>query len=396
MEIVIIGSGFSGTTLATQLVQKFKTINVKIIEKTKENQFCGRAYSIEAGNSLLNVSAGLMGAFEECPTDFVNWSKPYGQFENHQFVERRLYGLYLKDLAQKNSLSVINDSIWDIDPKSKIIFGKNNNYKYDMLILANGLPVNNPEISKIEVLLKEERSSINILGSGLSAIDAAIAISNHGFKGVINLISRKGLIPKEHFSYDLVHDNVEIELQNLKLLAILRLIRENKKSESFLKGLSIFLRNNAKQIWNNFSTKEKNQFFKYLRSYWEVFRHRMPKENANIIKNLMIENKLKVIKVKNFSGEINLDCTGFQAVNNDELIQNLINRKILKKVNNPFFVDVSTRFGEDDIYFIGAIKRSADFESTAVRELRIQIKELVNHLEKKLSCSSLQNSHQTP
>jgi len=166
MEIVIIGSGFSGTTLATQLVQKFKTINVKIIEKTKENQFCGRAYSIEAGNSLLNVSAGLMGAFEECPTDFVNWSKPYGQFENHQFVERRLYGLYLKDLAQKNSLSVINDSIWDIDPKSKIIFGKNNNYKYDMLILANGLPVNNPEMSKIEALLKENRSSINILGSG--------------------------------------------------------------------------------------------------------------------------------------------------------------------------------------------------------------------------------------
>jgi len=223
-----------------------------------------------------------------------------------------------------------------------------------------------------------------------------IAISNHGFEGVINLISRKGLIPKEHFSQDLVHEDVEVELQNLKLITILRLIRENKKSESFLKGLSIFLRNNAKQIWNNFSTKEKNQFFKYLRSFWEVFRHRMPKENANIIKALMTENKLKVIKVKNFSGEINLDCTGFQAVYNDELIKNLINRKILKKVNNPFFVDVSTRFGEDDIYFIGAIKRSVDFESTAVRELRIQIKELVNHLEKKLSCSSLQNSHQTP
>jgi len=99
MRVAIIGTGFSGSLLAVQLLRRFLPRGrVYLIEK---NAQIGRglAYSTGNPNHVLNVRAGRMSAFADGPDRFVGWLREHveakGESEAHwsgsgQFVPRRL------------------------------------------------------------------------------------------------------------------------------------------------------------------------------------------------------------------------------------------------------------------------------------------------------------------
>src|SRR4028118_1251642 len=71
--IAIIGGGFSGSMVATHLLQTATyPLNIKLIER---NSLLGRgvAYDTYSPYHLLNVPAGQISAFPDHPNHFLHW-----------------------------------------------------------------------------------------------------------------------------------------------------------------------------------------------------------------------------------------------------------------------------------------------------------------------------------
>ena len=72
-EVIIVGSGASGTLLAVQLLRdRSAHIRVTLVEKGQQPGL-GLAYSTSNPSHLLNVRAANMSAFADDPDHFVRW-----------------------------------------------------------------------------------------------------------------------------------------------------------------------------------------------------------------------------------------------------------------------------------------------------------------------------------
>src|ERR1700730_17936636 len=101
ITVAVIGAGYSGTLVALHLLRHCPAgIHIHLIEK---NSRFGRglAYSTGNANHLLNVPAGRMSAFSDRPHDFVDWlrrGRPDEAADAASFIERRVFGLYIRHL----------------------------------------------------------------------------------------------------------------------------------------------------------------------------------------------------------------------------------------------------------------------------------------------------------
>ena len=114
IQIAIIG-GLGGVTTLYQIVEMLKKerldldIEINVLEKT-DNVGPGLAYSTMEDAHILNLPAGAMSAIPGQSDHFIKWvstnNKCYREFPNlvevlpETFVPRRLFGIYLNDLAQ--------------------------------------------------------------------------------------------------------------------------------------------------------------------------------------------------------------------------------------------------------------------------------------------------------
>jgi len=75
--ITIIGGGFSGAMVATNLLrQATEPLKINLIERHKIGE--GIAYGSDSDWHLLNVPVGKMSAFAEEPEHFCHWLKNQG------------------------------------------------------------------------------------------------------------------------------------------------------------------------------------------------------------------------------------------------------------------------------------------------------------------------------
>jgi len=96
--IVIVGAGFSGTLVATNLLrsQHWSTTRIVLVERST-SVARGKAYADREYPYLLNVPAGRMSADPSSPHDFLSFAQqriPGATAED--FLPRALYGQYLE------------------------------------------------------------------------------------------------------------------------------------------------------------------------------------------------------------------------------------------------------------------------------------------------------------
>ncbi len=98
-NLVIVGAGFSGTSLAVNLLRLpgAGPLNIILIERA---QFArGLAYARLKYPYLLNVPAGRMSATAEDPGEFLNFARrSHPDATASDFLPRELYGEYLESL----------------------------------------------------------------------------------------------------------------------------------------------------------------------------------------------------------------------------------------------------------------------------------------------------------
>lgn len=247
--MVIIGDGYAAAVLLIHLAKrKVDLSSIAVIGKSKLGR--GAAYGTEHPHFRLNVRDDLMIIDQDIPDDFVNWGKqlddPSATSPNNagQFYRRRDFARYLGEAMQKHNIEnqithiharaidlssdnisknnlrdeKFNQSSWHITLDNdqfisarKVILATGNPPPSHHNLIANDIKAELIDKSIIDTPWKgnavdriPSKAHIGIIGGGLTALDACLALYENGHKGQISLITPHGLLPPEQSAWEAI------------------------------------------------------------------------------------------------------------------------------------------------------------------------------------------------
>lgn len=455
-SVAVIGGGFSGTTLAAQLLRNSgPSFSIAVIERTGLPGR-GLAYGTESDAHLLNVPAKDMSAFPEDPEHFLRWAKSNFDWDTQpgSFLPRPVYGRYLGSLLsdailsdgerrlqwkkdEARSIASTGDIEIEIELRSgariladKVVLALGNFPSGDPLLPGRNAANRPHDLHDLPQLYfaspwsaasfagLDGLASILLLGSGLTAIDAAVELRRRGFTGTIHFLSRHGLLPhshREHVPWP-VYWNEHSPKSARGLLRLVReQVREALRQGIDWRGVMNSLRAVTPRIWQSLPKAEKRRFLRHLRPYWEVHRHRAAPEVAQLIADEMSSRQIQLHagRITNYREVGNaveithrqrrsrkecrllvdrvINCTAPETDCRrlrDPLLANLLTTGMVRPDPLCLGLDVSADgalIAQDGttselLYAIGPVRKGSLWESTAVPEIREQARKLVEHL----------------
>jgi len=305
LTVAIIGGGFSGTTLAAQLMRRSSgNVFVVLIERGAR---LGRgvAYGTQCEEHLLNVPACKMTAFPDDPEHFLRWagSNFDPKVKPGDFLPRLVYGRYVASLLQQEierhpgQFENVQDeavSLTRVGDTAEIGLRSGRTIFADKVVLAQGnFPPGDPRLAgrtphsqryvsnpwKPSALGDvAEDKNVLLIGSGLTSVDVAITLRRRGFRGTIRILSRRGQLPQTHKA-TAVWPAFWDEQSPRTVRGLLRLIRTQVEAAetagSGWRAVVDSLRPFTQEIWRSLPFKERRRFLRHVRPYWDVHRHRV-------------------------------------------------------------------------------------------------------------------------
>ncbi len=442
-KFTIIGGGATGTLLAVNLIKNAAgPIEINLIEK-RERLGRGVAYSATTDFHLLNVPAAKMGALAESTEHFYEWlAENNYNFQPNDFVPRRIYGDYLRDIFRRAvaskpenvSVNVFDDEAVDVsiaDSGAEVVLSSGEKILSDKVVLAFGnfLPphpraknlafveaeryFHNPWDASIFERMKTT-DDVFVIGTGLTGIDVILSLCNASHKGRIFAFSTHGLLPSVHklgYTYPSFYDDLKEQTKITDLFKIVRSHIENAHAQgSDWRAVIDSLRPHTQPIWLNLPEAEKRYFIQHLSRHWNVARHRIPNEAAEVLDEMQATKQLQIMKgrIKNIetdkagrfdilfttggvenrlSADAIVNCIGsesnFQRLDS-VLVKNLIGKGYIKNDCLNLGIDATPdgrtidTLGNvsDTLLTIGTALKGILWESTAMPEIRAQTSEL--------------------
>jgi uncharacterized NAD(P)/FAD-binding protein YdhS len=448
-DLLIIGGGFSGTMMATQVLRRAVGLSVGLLDRTSPPG-CGLAYSTPHRFHLLNVPAEKMSALPDEPDNFLLWARRNydASVLPRSFLARSLYGTYighlLEDAATRapGRFQSIHDEAfslrrrnlgWNVQTKS----GAEVSARSVVLALGNFPPADPPvagldrdstryfPVAWAKNVLEDlpADGSILLIGSGLTSVDVIMALRSKRFKGTIHVLSRKGLLPRRYRPSE-SWPQFWNEQSPRTTRGLLRFIREQIEMASEYdvtwRGVIDTLRPVTQQIWQSLPDNEKRRFLRHLRSHWEVHRHRIAPEIGDVLADMKAEglvhtyagrmiryveqdgmakvsyrdrttrrkSTLKVDRVVNCTGS-ETDCRRID----DSLVSSLFAQGLARP--DPLFLGLETDAHgalvdyngrpSSSLFAIGPMRKGGLWETTAVPEIREQAAELAGQVSRSLT-----------
>jgi len=449
-SIAIVGGGCSGLLAAVHLFNNGFRGRVTVIEPRKRLG-AGLAYSTSFIQHLLNVPAGKMSAFPKRPAHFLEWLR-----DNHwpdakpdSLAPRKLYGEYLQEVLKQtlranggSQLSHIRAEVIDATAGGSGAGTKGNGVRLalsdgmtvhaERVVLALGNPASCPTPSLLRRGLEDRwhlspwlgdalrvrfsGERILLLGTGLTAVDAALALQNQESACQMYMLSRQGILPKIHnLRVPVGAPPVLRSRGNLRLLVeeVRGHIEAARQADQCWRAIVDGLRPISNDVWQELPVKDQQRFVRHLKKYWEPHRHRMAPEIRERLDGYKASGALRIIagRLQETSsrgpstqvrvslkggGEHTLEvdriisCTGIQE-NYANSLRPLIRSLMEKGLAQPndlgmgFRTDgqgalVDAKMNPSSIFFtLGPPRRGELFETTAVPEIRAQAEALALH-----------------
>lgn len=298
-SVIIIGGGASGVILAAHLLRSPDLdLRVTLVEiQGRSGQ--GLAYSALHRDHRVNVPAGGMSAFADDPEHFWRWlqrREPGKHASSWVFVPRRLYGAYLEDVLREAGehmqgrlrvLAEEAEALHQTRNGVEVILGNGTSLVGRWAVLAVGHETQPARGKGIAVRAGSRRDTpldpeapVMILGSGLSMVDAWVSLSEARHRGPITVVSRNGLLPKAHKNVPPLNiDAADVPFgTSLTYLAgwFRQLVAEAEAQGSDWRSVVDGLRPYNQRLWQSWPEREKRQFLRHLRPWWNIHRHRLP------------------------------------------------------------------------------------------------------------------------
>jgi uncharacterized NAD(P)/FAD-binding protein YdhS len=438
VDVAIVGGGASGTLVAAQLLRQARSpLRIALLERSGAVAR-GLAYGPAEPCHLLNVPASGMSAWPDDPDHFVRWSGAPAE----AFVPRSVYGAYLE--------AVLTDAHSRAAPGASfhLVCGEATSAALDggalRIDLADGrqivafaavLAVGNLPPTDLEVddgglyasaLYRRspwERGALDgipsnadvvLLGSGLTMVDAALALQRRGHRGHVHALSRHGLLPQVHGG---CAAPIRTHIGATGVRGLLRTLRASARASDEWQSHFDALRPLTQRIWRRLPDAERRRFLRHLRTYWDVQRHRMAPEVGAAIARLRSRGRLAVHagRVQSFAvrggfalaryrprgkrtthelrGARIVNCTG-PALCFADARNPLLDSLLARGLATPDSLGIGLATDGDGalegaaggrLLTLGALRRGELWESTAIPELRVQARTVAARLVADLS-----------
>jgi len=441
---IVVGGGASGVLAAAQLL--LRGAEVTLLDPAAELGR-GLAYSTKCPLHLLNVPAGNMSALPEDREHFLRWlerTRP-GQYTTCSFAPRSLYGEYIR--------SVLDDALLRgcgklrhlstravgtrVQRGNVAIETESSEVPYaDAVILATGnaAPAGWPDVSP-EVRSsgrffnmawmegafesRERHAPVLLLGSGLTAVDALLALRHRGHRGKVYMVSRRGLMPQMHVLpvYGCVRQAPCAGLRGL--LDHMRMAASHSATlPSGWREAVDSIRPETNRHWQALSFAEQRRFLRHLRPFWDTHRHRMAPQIGTVVQGLLRAGSLEVLagrtrgfrllqdgqdgvevriamrgcaETRTLRVERAINCSGPDADlsrSANPVLRNLVEQGWLQPdphrlgalVDDQGALLPARRGWRPPLYALGPLRMGTLLESIAIPEIRVQAQELADLL----------------
>jgi len=344
-------------------------------------------------------------------------------------------------------IETVSDQVIALEPGAdgRVVarFGKGTTLAADRVVLATG---NLPPRHVAGIPLDDERcvldpwepgalkrlrgvSSALMVGTGLTMVDAVLFLHEANPSAHFVAVSRRGLLPQSHRDH---HPGKPPVIDPTEVLAawdnsargLLRLLRQESRRADILDWRDVLngLRSVTPSIWQRMSATEQARFYRHMRPYWDAHRHRMSTGVAGRVHALIEHKQLSIVAgriatcardgdqvavdvrgrdggVQRHNVDAVVNCTGPDgdfSRSMDPLIAHLRTYGVIM----PDALGIGIQTGDDGavlgargtaspvIFTLGATRRPALWESTAVPELREQAAALARRLHASLATSN--------
>jgi uncharacterized NAD(P)/FAD-binding protein YdhS len=220
VRVGVIGCGAAGTAVLDTVVRTAaasrRRVEVTVFEPG--GAFGpGRAYDLANGTAPLNLVPAKMSLRPDQPDHFSSWLDiaPDGD----TYLPRATYGRYLADvvslalataMSHGSRVKLVDERVVELamrEGEFHVRSAVHQQYRFDAVFLCvgsaepddvyglAGTPGFVADPYPLDELEIDERSSVAVLGSGLSAVDTALRLAERGHRGPITLLSRSGYLP---------------------------------------------------------------------------------------------------------------------------------------------------------------------------------------------------------
>ena len=445
LNIAIIGGGCSGALAALHLLRDPRPARIHLIEP-RAIVGTGMAYSTDCPQHLLNVPARCMSVSPATPGDFVEWLRNDGGAPANpdEFISRQRFGRYVADRLETSRREARPNNIFEGHhaevlevgrQRERAILHLNNRTRLEadfvVLALGNAAPRPLPFFpragtdsmfyesawSRGALAPPDPHSDVALVGSGLTAVDAFLALRANGHRGVVHMISRRGLLPQPHVP---CHNNPgrAVLWESGKLRDLVRQVRERaaaaEEQSSNWRDVINSLRQVTNELWQQLTPSDRERFYRHVKPYWDAHRHRMAPQTAAMLnearrsgglevhsgriqriaegpETLKIHLLLRSQKVASIHAQRAINCTGseqdYRRVDSP-LLRSLFSKGWLS-VNPPGLGVRTTDNGAvvdrhgaalPWLFAIGPMRVGGRLETTAVPEIREQAAALAETL----------------
>ncbi|MFJ2489989.1 FAD/NAD(P)-binding protein [Pseudomonas iridis] len=335
-DFLIIGGGLSGTMLAVQLLRRPGQRRILVIEPRAELGR-GEAYSaVELGHTL-NGNAARMSVDPDNPDDLTQWlaehiaSGGWPESAEQQvpvselFPPRGLFGVYVQqrlaeareDGAQQGSTveHILAEAVdLQIDTDSVQLTLDNDQQLHGAYaVLATGMfpaartpqtqssGLNAAALDPWNVATMRQldaQSSVLIIGSGLTMVDAVVSLEQAGHRGPIEVFSRHGLLPHVRRQPpgwpDFLAEDHGIRSPRQLLRELRRHCRDAIAQGIDWQAPLDTVRAHIGRLWSQATDVQRRQFVRHVRPWWESHHHRSPPLSAQLVERLHSEGRLRI------------------------------------------------------------------------------------------------------
>ncbi len=321
-HVAVVGAGLSGAAQALHL----RRVGVRKVTLIEREGTLGRgiAYGTPRPEHLLNVSARRMAVFPDDPDHFVRWLAPHG-LGAEDYAERRQFGNYMAELlAAADGIERVEAEAVDI-ADGAVRLGDGRSIAADAFVLALGnfrpaLPagidpaalgaawIGDPWSPALAEGLAPD-APVVLLGTGLTAIDAALTLDALGYRGPILAVSRRGLAPRSSGPREPM--GAPDDALPADALGLLRRIRR-RGAEIGWRSAVHELRSVTRELWRSAGDAERRRFLRHLRPWWDVHRHRVAPAVGAAIDRMESEGRLvfaagRIVSATSAAGGATLD-----------------------------------------------------------------------------------------
>ncbi|WP_236177760.1 FAD/NAD(P)-binding protein [Pseudomonas sputi] len=335
-DILIVGGGLSGTMLAVQLLRLPERRKILVIEPRAELGR-GEAYSaVELGHTL-NGNAARMSVDPDNADDLTQWLTDHiaggGWPESDEqhvpvselFPPRGLFGVYVQQRlteaqqvgAQHGStVEHVRAEVVDLqacDDSVQLTLSDGQQLQGAFAVLATGMfpaartpqkessGLNAAALDPWDVAAMRQldpQSTVLIIGSGLTMVDAVVSLEQAGHRGPIEVFSRHGLLPHVRRQppawVDFLAEDHSVRTPRQLLRELRRHCRDAIAQGIDWQAPLDTVRAHIGRLWSQASDVQRRQFVRHVRPWWESHHHRSPPLSAELVERLHREGRLRI------------------------------------------------------------------------------------------------------